>query len=145
MFDNFYIWTKNIFDNFYIRNYDIFDKIDNLSFGNFPFEKLNIDKISLYLINTPFAATHLSNQNYDICFRRNLNMCILCFSPNINLLVSAAINQVLGETIFKTFKKLIKNGCCVLKLRTNSLFCLSVESTRHFSAYNTSSICIKIS
>jgi hypothetical protein len=56
MFDNFYILTKNMFDNFYIQNSGIFDKIDNLSFGNFAFEKLNIDILSLYLETKTFPV-----------------------------------------------------------------------------------------
>ena len=29
------------------------------------------------------ATTHLQNQNYDICFRREANRCAICFTPAI--------------------------------------------------------------
>lgn len=30
------------------------------------------------------AVTHLSNQNYDVCFRRNSGNCAVCFTPTID-------------------------------------------------------------
>ena len=34
---------------------------------------------------TPAATTHLSNQKYDVCFRRMRGFCSICFSPVIHL------------------------------------------------------------
>ena len=33
---------------------------------------------------TPAATTHLSNQKYDVCFRRMRGFCSICFSPVIH-------------------------------------------------------------
>ena len=30
------------------------------------------------------SVTHLSNQDYDICFRRNSGNCAVCFTPTID-------------------------------------------------------------
>ena len=33
----------------------------------------------------PFIGTHLSNQNYDVCIRRGLDRCVICYSAEISL------------------------------------------------------------
>ena len=33
-----------------------------------------------------FSGQHLSNQNYEICIRRESQFCSICFEPNINLI-----------------------------------------------------------
>ncbi len=40
-----------------------------------------------------FSATHLANQHYDICFRRESGMCAICYIPAI------AIGTVAGNTV----------------------------------------------
>ena len=45
---------------------------------------------SLSLPSNIFSATHLSNQNYDICFRRESGYCAICFIPSITFGAAAA-------------------------------------------------------
>ena len=39
-------------------------------------------------------ATHLSNQLYSICFRRNVGKCSLCFIPSVNVATATISLQV---------------------------------------------------
>ena len=39
-----------------------------------------IQEISKYDFFSP-SGSHLSNQDYDICFRRGADMCVICYSP----------------------------------------------------------------
>jgi hypothetical protein len=41
-----------------------------------------------------FLVTHLSSQDYEICFRRNAGNCFLCFSPTVIVTTPAVIAQV---------------------------------------------------
>jgi hypothetical protein len=49
-----------MFDNFEVRHFEHFEKINNLTFGNFTFEKLNFDIISLY--PQKFVSNNLKNK-----------------------------------------------------------------------------------
>merc|ERR1712179_548891 len=45
------------------------------------------------------AATHLSNQNYDICIRRGSGYCYICYSPTYSTGTTAASQQSFGVSI----------------------------------------------
>jgi len=40
------------------------------------------------------TVTHLSNQNYDICFRRNAGACAICYSPTVNPVAPGLDDQI---------------------------------------------------
>ena len=58
-------------------------------------------------------ATHLSNQCYSICFRRNLNKCGICFFPTIDPLAGVTptiqVSQILIRKLTSS-KSYIMNG-----------------------------------
>ena len=44
---------------------------------------LNCVEFNTFFTFTLIAATHLSNQDYNICFRRTIKACNICYSVNI--------------------------------------------------------------
>ena len=57
------------------------------------YKYLFIFKVILLILFVDFAAvTHLSSQNYQVCFRRNFGNCYICYSPVIEA-GTAAIAQ----------------------------------------------------
>jgi hypothetical protein len=44
------------------------------------------------------SVTHLSNQHYDICFRRSDDFCAVCFSPSISISVVADNTQTASSS-----------------------------------------------
>ena len=77
------------------------------------------------MCHSHFLATHLSNQCYNICFRRNYRTCAICFSPTVIVAISAAINQVQKSalsTIIKTWYCCGKVSCLITIQKQHVLF-----------------------
>lgn len=65
---------------------------------------------------TPAATTHLSNQKYDICFRRARGFCAICFSP--------AIHSATAQTSFG----LGGSGAAAIQQATHDSLCTGVTA-----------------
>ena len=42
------------------------------------------------------AVTHLARQNYQICIRRGINFCYICYTPNITPTTAVITQQSFG-------------------------------------------------
>ncbi len=58
------------------------------------FSNRNRNIFYFYMQHIIFLATHLSNQLYSICFRRNVGKCTLCFHSSLNVIIATVTMQV---------------------------------------------------